>query len=206
MGNICFAFNGEETLSKTPIIHDCRPFYMNVRTNMLYDAFLVPNIGLEFYLGKGWSASGNWMYAWWKNDKRHRYWRVYGGDVELRKFFGRRATGKPLTGHHIGLYGQVLTYDIEMGGKGYIGGRPGGSLWDKANYGIGIAYGYSLPINKRMNLDFSLGFGYFGGTNYKYTPVDNHYVWEKTQRNRWFGPTKAEISLVWLLGRNNYNL
>lgn len=29
-----------------------KPFYMSVKTNMLYDALLVPNIGLEFYLGK----------------------------------------------------------------------------------------------------------------------------------------------------------
>ena len=57
------------------------PFYMAVKTNLLYDAFLVPNVGLEFYLGKGFSASGNWMYAWWKSDKRHRYWRIYGGEL-----------------------------------------------------------------------------------------------------------------------------
>ena len=52
--------------------------YMGLKTNLLYDALLVPNIGLEFYLGKGWSIGGNYMHAWWKNDKRHRYWRVYG--------------------------------------------------------------------------------------------------------------------------------
>ena len=42
------------------------PFYMDVKTNMLYDALLVPNIGVEFYVGKNWSLAGNWMYAWWK--------------------------------------------------------------------------------------------------------------------------------------------
>ena len=39
------------------------PFYMAVKTNMLYDALLVPNIGVEFYVGKNWSLAGNWMYA-----------------------------------------------------------------------------------------------------------------------------------------------
>lgn len=29
-----------------------------------------------------------------------------------------------------------------------MGGKPGGSLWDKANYGVGIEYGYSLAIAK----------------------------------------------------------
>ena len=52
---------------------------------------LVPNIGAEFYLGRGWSLGGNWMYAWWNSNKRHNYWRLYGGELEIRKYFGRRA-------------------------------------------------------------------------------------------------------------------
>lgn len=43
-----------------------KPFYMALKTNMLYDVLAVPNIGVEFYLGKNWSISGNWMYGWWK--------------------------------------------------------------------------------------------------------------------------------------------
>lgn len=140
-----------------------------------------------------------------ENDRRHRYWRVYGGEVGLRKYFGQRASDKPLTGHHVGVYGQLLTYDFEFGGRGYMGGRPGGTLWDKAHYGVGFEYGYSLPVARRLNLDFSLGLGYLGGTCYEYVPVDACYVWEKTRTRQWVGPTKAEISLVWLLGRGNYN-
>lgn len=45
-----------------------RPFYMAVKTNLLYDAALVPNVGLEVYLGGGWSVGGDWMYAWWSKD------------------------------------------------------------------------------------------------------------------------------------------
>lgn len=188
-----------------PVAGPSKPFYMGLKTNLVYDALLVPNIGVEFALGKGWTLGGNWMYGWWKNDRRHRYWRVYGGEVGLRKYFGQRASDKPLTGHHVGVYGQLLTYDFEFGGRGYMGGRPGGTLWDKAHYGVGFEYGYSLPVARRLNLDFSLGLGYLGGTCYEYVPVDACYVWEKTRTRQWVGPTKAEISLVWLLGRGNYN-
>ena len=79
-----------------------KPFYMSLKTNLLYDVALVPNIGAEFYLGRGWSLGGNWMYAWWNSKKRHNYWRLYGGELEIRKYFGRRAAEKPLTGHHLG--------------------------------------------------------------------------------------------------------
>ena len=182
-----------------------KPFYMALKTNLLYDAALIPNLGAEFYVGRGWSVGGSWMYAWWNSDRKHNYWRIYGGELDIRKYFGRRAGEKPLTGHHLGLYGQMLTYDFELGGKGYMGGRPGGTLWDKMHWGVGLEYGYSLPVGRRLNLDFGIGVGYLGGEYWEYTPQDDHYLWLRTKKRHWFGPTKAEVSLVWLIGRGNCN-
>lgn len=182
-----------------------KPFYMALKTNLLYDALALPNIGAEFYLGKNLSVVGNWIYGWWDNNNRHRYWRAYGGDIALRWWFGRAANEKPLTGHHIGLYGGIFTYDFEFGGTGYMGGKPNGTLWDKNNIVAGVEYGYSLPIGRRLNIDFTLGIGYMSGQYYKYIPKNNCYVWQSTHNLRWFGPTKAEISLTWLIGRGNIN-
>lgn len=181
------------------------PLQLAIKSNLLYDAALVPNIGVEFYLGRGWTIGASYMHAWWKSDRRHNYWRTYGAELDVRKYFGRLAKRKPLAGHHIGLYAQALTYDFELGGKGYMGGKPGGSLFDKASYGVGIEYGYSLPIGRRLNLDFGIGIGYLGGEYRVYDPMDTHYVWRQTKHRHWFGPTKAEVSLVWLIGRGNYN-
>ena len=190
------SFNGNMTVTVIAPVKK-RPFCMAVKTNLLYDAVLIPDIGVEFCLGKNWSVAGNWMYAWWKSDRKHNYWRIYGGDVELRRWFGRRAVEKPFSGHHVGLYGQIVTYDFELGGKGYLG--------DKWSYGGGVAYGYSLPVGHRFNVDFTLGIGYLGGSYKEYIPLDGHYVWQTTKNRRWFGPTKAGISLVWLIGRGNYS-
>ena len=203
-----------QTRTDTVVVHDTvyinvpcpeKPFYMGIRTNMLYDALLIPNIGVEFYLGKNWTVMANWMYGWWKSDRSHWYWRAYGGDLAVRKWFGKAADEKPLTGHHLGVYAQVFTFDFETGGRGYMGGKPGGTIWDKANYAAGVEYGYSLPIAKRLNIDFSIGAGYWGGTYYEYIPEDGCYVWQSTKQRHWFGPTKAEVSLVWLIGKGNYN-
>lgn len=180
-----------------------KPFCMAAKTNILYNVLAVPNIGVEFYLGRNWSISGNWMYAWWKKNSNHRYWRVYGGDFAVRYWFGKKAHERSLTGHHAGIYGQAFTYDFEWGGKGYMGGEPGGTLWDKTNYAVGLEYGYSLPVARRLNIDFSLGVGYWGGKYHEYTPLGGHYVWQTTKNRHWFGPTKAEVSFVWLLGRSN---
>ena len=174
-----------------------RNVYWALKTNALYDVALVPNVGVEVYLGKQWSVAGNWMHAWWSNRGKNNFWRIYGGDVEVRRWFGKKAAEKPLQGHHLGMYGQLVTYDFEFGGRGYLG--------DKWTYGAGVSYGYSLPLAKRLNMDFTLGLGYLGGEYKEYLPIEGHYVWQVTKRLHWWGPTKAEVSLVWLLGKQNTN-
>ena len=182
-----------------------KPFYMALKTNLLYDAALLPNIGAEFYIGRNWSLTADWMYGWWDRDSSHYYWRAYGGTLGARRWFGRRAKEKPLTGHHLGAFAGIVTYDFELGGTGYMGGRPRGTLWDRRNIICGIEYGYSLPIGRRLNLDFSIALGYLGGKVIKYKPRDHFYEWESVRNFRWFGPTKLEVALVWLIGHGNTN-
>lgn len=180
-----------------PEPEQCTPFYISAQTNLLYLLAAVPNVGVEFYLGKNWSVDTNWHYSWWKSDAKSWYWRTYGGDLAIRKWFGKRAKQKPLTGHHAGVYGQMLTYDVEIGGRGYLA--------DRWSWAAGVEYGYSLPIAKRLNLDLTLGVGYHWGMYDEYLPIDGHYVWQSTNKRRYIGPTKVEVSLVWLLGCNNTN-
>ena len=179
--------------------------YASIRTNLLYDAALTPNIGAEFYLGRGFSLIADWHYAWWNDDSIKWYHRTYGGDIGVRYWFGSIAKEKPLTGHHIGIYGQVFTYDFEFGHMGIIGGKPNGTLFDQPNFGAGLDYGYSFPLANRLNLDLSVGMAYHWGIYYEYLPVDDCYVWKATKRRNYWGPTKAEVSLVWLLGKDNIN-
>lgn len=170
--------------------------YFALKSNLLYDALLVPNLSLEASIGSGWTLGAGGMLAWWSKDVKHRYWRIYGGDLEIRKYFGTLSKSKPLQGHHLGIYGDFLTYDFEFGAKGYQ---------SKATYAAGIKYGYSHPIANRLNLDFALGIGYLH-SNYKtYVPRDGCYVYQETKKRKWLGPTQAEISLVWLLGKGNTN-
>ncbi len=197
----------EETQPAQPVVKRERtPLYWALKSNLLMDVALIPNLAAEVHLGKGWTVGAGAWFAWWTGDNSDISWRTYGAEVALRKYFGKRAAEKPLQGHHLGVYGQVLTYDFRLGsGKGIIGGQSGGSIFDHANYAFGIEYGYSLPIARRLNLDFVLGVGYMGGQYEEYRPKDGHQVWETTKDRNWIGPTKAEVTLVWLLGRTNSN-
>jgi hypothetical protein len=172
-----------------------------LKTNLLYDAALVPSLGGEFYLGKQWSIAANWQYAWWNTKKW--FWRTYGGELGVRKWLGSAAKERPLTGHHVGIYGQVLTYDFMIGDRGFMSGNASEHGFANPSYAFGLDYGYSLPIAKRLNIDFVLGLGYQGGVYNDYNFFEDHYVWQATKRRHFIGPTKAEISLVWILGPVN---
>lgn len=169
--------------------------FLAFKSNLLYDLAVTPNIGVEFHLGKGWSLGVNWAYAWWKYDPKAFYWRTYGGEVDFRKYFGKKSKERPLSGHHIGLYAQGVTYDFCLGSTGIL---------SNLSYGGGLEYGYSVPIGRTLNLDFGIGAGYLGGEYKVYEPIDDHYVWKETRQRHWFGPTKAEISLVWLIGNKAF--
>lgn len=180
-----------------------KPRYFSVRTNLLHDAVAVPNIGVEMRLGGQFTLYLDYSGAWWGNRMSSTYnagrhvWRYEGGNVEIRRYFGKTAEQKPLTGWHVGMYGQVASYDFQWGDTGKQG--------RKASYGAGVSAGYQLPIGKRWNFDFSLAIGYFGGQYKTCHFLDGHNVWVSTRHRHYVGPTRLEISLVRLLGRGNEN-
>ena len=167
-----------------------------LKTNLLFDALLVPNVGLEFNAYKNWTVYLDLMYAGLDLRSRHFYWDLCGTQLGVRKYFGRAAKERNLSGHHVGLYGQALAYDLQAGNIGQQ--TPG------INMGFGLDYGYSFPIAPNLNLDVELGFGYLAGRYYEYVVWDGHYTWRGTINRAWWGPTKASVSLVWLIKAAKY--
>lgn len=174
-----------------------------LKTNMLYDAALIPNLGIEVYMGKRWTIALDWFYTWFSSNNRHRYWQAYGGYLGVRKYLGGNNNNSQLStvncqfpvGHHLGAYILGLTYDVEWGGKGYQASKFG--------FGGGLEYGYSKMIGRRWCIDFSVGVGFQDGEYKEYEPANDgtgHYLWLATKKRHWWGPTKAEVSLKWLFG------
>lgn len=178
-----------------------KPFYLAVKNNLIYDAALLPNLSVEIPFGRNynWSLAvdGNW--SWWNTDADSYYYhRIQTAGVELRRWFGNK-TDNPLNGWFAGAYGYGGTYDIrlftdEATDEGQL------SNW---SYSGGLTIGYAKPIAKRFNLEFGLGFGYVGGKYYKYDVAgctECAFPWRSTHQRNYFGPTKVNISLVWLIG------
>lgn len=179
-----------------PVAKEKRPWYVALKTNMLYDVLAVPNIGAEVYLGKNFTVGADWMYAFWGHDTETRIYKIYGGDLYGRYYFGP-GSDRPLHGMHAGVFGQMLAYDLEFGNKGWQAPR-----W---TYGGGVEFGWTFSIGPRLNIDLNAGFGLLHGIYKDYIPVDGHFVWQATKMRNYFGPTQLEVQLEWLIGRGNTN-
>lgn len=163
----------------------------SIKTNLLYDAVLIPNLGLEVNVYDNWTIYGDLMYADWNMPSKHFYWNLFGTQFGVRKYFGQMASQRSLSGHHAGIYGQALAYDLQNGNLG--------QQTANINFAAGVEYGYSLPIARNLNLDFEIGVGYLTGKYYEYVAHEDHYTWLATVSRAWFGPTKASVSFVWLI-------
>lgn len=162
-----------------------------VKTNLLVDGAMIPNVGLELVFPEQWSIAGNYYMSWWHNDKKHRYWETYAGSIEVKKWLGRKALEAPLQGHHVGAYLMGGKYDFEWGNKGLRG---------DFTFNVGLSYGYGVKIANHLFLDFGVGLGYINGPLKKYRPQGDGYCVYNNKRLSKFGLTKAEISLVWGIG------
>lgn len=166
-----------------------------LKSNLLLDAVLIPNIGTDISLGRGLSIGLDWHYAWW-TDRDRLWWQTYGGMVHA-DWWPEHRRKDPLLGHRIGLYAQMFTYDFELGGKGEIASR-----W---NHGGGLEYGYSFMISEHLNLELLMCLGILSGRYERYHPDDItgevHHVWESTHYRHYVGPAMMQMNLVWVMDK-----
>lgn len=175
--------------------NDC--LHIAVKSNLIHDALLTPDFGVELALPRNFSVGVEGIYAWWSNDKAHRYWRIRGAWLDANYWFGAAVRRRVLTGHHIGIYGSAHDYDFEFGGKGWQSRRP--------TFGVGATYGYSFCLNDRMNIDLAVRVGYAGGNVTAYRPECGRYVCVDRYYKHYVGVTGLAVTLVWFPGRGNFN-
>lgn len=167
-------------------------FNMVVKTNLLYDGMLIPNLGVEFNLWKGLVLNVEYMHNCWMRFNYSHWYRVHGAEFGLKYYINEEQ--RPFAqGHHVGLSVQMLTFDLT------------GILVDADPWKFGpmLTYGYTLPIRKRLNLDFEVGVGTLFGNVYKYDAVDQKRLLRETEKMA-FVP-KLGVTLQYLIGKKNFN-
>ena len=153
-----------------------------IKTNLLYDAILMPSLEVEYRIDDRWSVAVEGSVAWWKRDRRHKYYQIATILPEGRYWFG---TKKPWHGHYVGVFAGGSWYDLENGERGYKG----------EFFTTGVSYGYMFPIGRSLSIEAGLGVGFLYTTYEEYLPIDGHYVYQQTSRTNWFGPVKVKTGV-----------
>ena len=184
-----------------PIVEEDTKTILALKTNLLYDAISWLNFSVEVPVKNNYSILYYHQFPWWtwgkaKNEYCMRFLSI---GLEGRWWFKpmpREATETRikrdrLMGHFLGIYGESGKWDFE---------RKRDICYQGEHWSAGLSYGYAMPIGKRLNLEFSVSVGYASIAYRGYTPSEDYEIlWrdpEKVGRWHYFGPTKAQVSLV----------
>lgn len=169
---------------------------VGIKSNLLADALLSPNLGVEIGLAPKWSLdiSGQ-INAWtisghkwkhWMAQPEARYWfcQRFGGH-----FLGLHAIGGQFNWGHLGLKGNFLGSNFDgLNDHRYQG-------W---GVGAGIAYGYAWPVAKHWNIEAEIGIGWIYTRYDKYPCAECGTKLEDNRVHNYVGPTKAAINVEYL--------
>lgn len=171
-----------------------------LKTNLLFDAASALNVEVEVPIKNRWSVLGEWIFPWWtfdndKSDSRRHRFQLLNFNLEGRYWLGNRDTHAPLTGYFGGLYAGAGLFDFEWDRKGYQG---------EFFIAAGVSGGYAHSIAKNLRLEYSLGIGYMKIRYNSYEAIYKndqrwHAMRKESGRQSWFGPTRAKVSLVWMI-------
>ncbi len=184
------------------------PWLMGVKTNILSDALVIPDLGVEIQLGRHLSFDLNGWFTKTNIFCKSDYTKIYGYSPELRWWFGDGIMQK---GHFVGLQGNFAWYTMEWKRDGanvlYQNGKENeyseinaGS--DSPAWSFGVLYGYSMALDRKANwgLEFFVGLGY--GKS-----VQNVGKWGDTPKPAWYftgnesrthiGVTQVGVNLVY---------
>ncbi|MBR5856451.1 MAG: DUF3575 domain-containing protein [Bacteroidales bacterium] len=169
-----------------------------IKTNLLYDAFATPSLGIEFGIGKQWTMdiSGNYNGGW--NPYGYAMYENLLVQPEFRYWFCNRFAGHFVAFHfHGGTYtiGNIPNEYIILGSNFY---ELTDYTFDGSFFGAGVAYGYDVVLGKHFNLELEMGFGFAYTTYLKLHNNTLSPANKKSQSHYYIGPTKASVALVYL--------
>lgn len=167
-----------------------------VKTNILYDALLNVNAGVEVGLAPRWTAEISADYNSWtlSHDRKWKHWFL---QPEVRYWFCER-----FSGHFVGVH--------LIGGQYNVGGLKNGinflgtdfsKLSDRRYQGwfagAGIAYGYSWILDLHWNVEAEIGLGWTYSRSDVYPCATCGTKLAEGKPHNYVGPTKAAINLIY---------
>ena len=164
------------------------------KTNLLFDALLAANLGVEISPWTHWSLD---IPVWYSpyNITATRNIRLFAVQPEIR-WWSKEA----MSGHFVGLHTHVAGFNIALNNYARYQ-DPNHALW-----GMGLSYGYAISLGKSQHwgMEFNIGAGF---AKYRYDAYRN---WNngpkfKSGSDCYWGVTRAGVTLSykWNLSRRN---
>ena len=168
---------------------------IGVKNNLLYDATLTPNLGLEIGLGAKTTLDLTGGYQWWDIDKdKGKKFRHWLAQPELRFWSCERFNGFFWGIHLHG--GEFNVGGIELPFGAFPSLKE--SRYEGYFYGGGVSVGKQWIIGRRWNLEASIGAGY-ARVHYDKYECGNCGLWQKKDNKNYFGVTRATLSFIYFL-------
>lgn len=171
-----------------------KPYCFSVRTNLLYDAFLLPTLGVEWRVSPSVGVKLDGSRSWW-GDSRGKVQKIWLVSPEVRWYMGD--TKRFYVGASAN-FGEYNIYKHMIGGLFSSNTGYQGKLWN-----AGATVGYQLYLSRSFSLDFNLGLGY---TKFEYDSFfmagDTRVFKDRDKTKNFWGPTQAGVNLIWTIGGN----
>ncbi|OKZ14960.1 MAG: hypothetical protein BHV81_16760 [Butyricimonas synergistica] len=177
-----------------PMVSQSETYRFALRTNLLYDAMLLPTLGVEWRVNRDWSVKLDGSLSGWgsNRDKVQKIWLL---NPEVRWYLLR---DRRFYVGASGSYGEYNIYKYPVGSLFSKDTGYQGSLWS-----AGVTVGYQLCLSRHFSVDFNLGLGYARSKYDSFGMTDGVRVSKERDKSKnFFGPTQAGISLVWTFGNN----
>ena len=168
---------------------------IDLKTNLVYDATMSINLGVEVGLGRRWSldVSGNYNPWTLSGGRKWKHWMVQPGV--------RLWTKERQEGHFVGLPGIGGVYNLNKVRLPFDAYPTMGDYrFEGWGVGAGLSYGYRWNFSQRWAMEGEIGVGYIYAHYDKYRCTNcgerlasgtHHYV----------GPTKVALNLIYRFGK-----
>lgn len=159
----------------------------SIKSNALYMAAGVTNVGGEYAFHPHWSVDFPLVYSPYTLARTYRMRFLYI-QPEARYWLDR-----PMKGHFFGVHIHAGVFNVSLDNKNRYQS-------EKGFHGAGISYGYAMPLSRRWSMEFTIGVGYAFTKYCTYYNVPNGIRYEKDVPYNYWGVTKLGLNFVYRFG------
>lgn len=170
---------------------------MALKSNILSDALLNPNIAYEIGLAPRWTLDVSGEFNAW-NMSHHRRWKHWVVQPEVRYWFCDRFAGHFVGAHLLGGQYNVGGLDFDFKFLGTDFSKLKDSRYQGWFGGLGVAYGYDWVLSQHWNLEAEFGFGWTYTRFDRFPCAHCGTKIESDKPHNYVGPTKVAVNLVYL--------